>query len=147
MNSQSQLGVCEQQQATLEAIMSSSIWSQSAQSSSIFSHSESISSTNTEWTSEISVQPSHGGHRLDSKSQQKSKRQMGRPPNKWTSTRLRKLTRLYLLTDLELDDIINCLQAEDFQPWSALSVAYNSLLIKIRLWLIILQQAQLAGKT
>ena len=47
----------------------------------------------------------------------KRKRVNGRPRNLWTSTRLRKLTRLYLMTNLDVVDIIKTLEAEDFAPW------------------------------
>jgi hypothetical protein len=105
--------------------MSSSIGTHSVQNPSIFSCTESHLSINTEWTSETLVKLDDcEGSRVDNNlhiGQQKSSRQGGRPPNKWTRTRLRKLTRLYLLTDLDLDGIINCLRTEEFQPWLALN--------------------------
>jgi hypothetical protein len=116
--------VCELQQGTAPA-MSSSIGTYSVQNPSIFSCTESYLSINTEWTSETSVKLDDcEGSRVDNNlhiSQQKSRGQGGRPPNKWTRTRLRELTRLYLLTDLDLDGIINCLRTEEFQPWLALN--------------------------
>jgi hypothetical protein len=105
--------------------MSSSIGTHSVQIPSIFSCTESYLSINTEWTSETEVKLDDcEGSRVDNNlhiGQQKSTKQGGRPPNKWTRSRLRELTRLYLLTDLDLDGIINCLRTEEFRPWSALN--------------------------
>lgn len=42
---------------------------------------------------------------------------MGRPKNGWTPTRLRKLVRLYLMTNLEVVEIAKVLQTKDFKPW------------------------------
>lgn len=47
----------------------------------------------------------------------KRRRLMGRPRNEWTSTRLRKLVRLYLMTELDVSEISRVLSAGDFQPW------------------------------
>jgi hypothetical protein len=116
--------VCQLQQGTTAA-MSSSIGTYSVQNPSIFSCTESYLSSNTEWTSENLVKLDDcEGSRVDNNlhiGQQKSSRQGGRPQNKWTRTRLRELTRLYLLTDLDLDGIINCLRTEEFRPWLALN--------------------------
>ncbi|KAH7407197.1 hypothetical protein BKA64DRAFT_640133 [Cadophora sp. MPI-SDFR-AT-0126] len=43
----------------------------------------------------------------------------GRPVNKWTSSRRRKLVRLYSLTDLNKDEIRAVLKAHDFNPSSS----------------------------
>jgi hypothetical protein len=90
--------------------MTSSIGTQSVGSPSIFSHSESHSSANTQWTSDLSIKLDDGGGELNRDDPHKQGRQMGRPPN---------LTNLYLLTDLELDGIIDRLRSDDFQPWLA----------------------------
>ncbi|KAF4632035.1 hypothetical protein G7Y89_g6091 [Cudoniella acicularis] len=47
-----------------------------------------------------------------------SKRQkiMGRPRNGWTPTRLRKLVRLYLMTNLDVVEISKVLRTKDFKP-------------------------------
>jgi len=42
---------------------------------------------------------------------------MGRPRNGWTPTRKRKLVRLYLMTELEVGEIVEVLKAKDFEPW------------------------------
>jgi hypothetical protein len=42
---------------------------------------------------------------------------MGRPKNSWTPRRLRRLVRLYLMTDLEVTEIAKVLQSTEFQPW------------------------------
>ncbi|KAF4631724.1 hypothetical protein G7Y89_g6412 [Cudoniella acicularis] len=47
---------------------------------------------------------------------QKRRRLTGRPRNDWTPTRLRKLVRLYLLTELDPLEISRLLQADDFSP-------------------------------
>lgn len=41
---------------------------------------------------------------------------MGRPRVEWTASRQRKLARLYLCTDMKLEDICEALQDGDFQP-------------------------------
>jgi hypothetical protein len=66
--------------------------------------------------SEASIKLNDRGARRGSDGRQKRSRQMGRPPNKWTCTRLQKLIGLYLLTDLELDGITKLLRTEEFQP-------------------------------
>jgi hypothetical protein len=43
---------------------------------------------------------------------------MGRPKNGWTPTRLRKLVRLYLMTNLDVVEISKVLRAKGFEPWS-----------------------------
>ncbi|KAE8450366.1 hypothetical protein EG329_006440 [Mollisiaceae sp. DMI_Dod_QoI] len=96
--------------------MSSSIWTQSTQDLSLFSHADSCFSANTQWTSEAPTKLDHESETPLSNVQQVSSKQTGRPRNKWTAARLRKLIKLYLLTELELDGIIDCLWAEDFQP-------------------------------
>jgi hypothetical protein len=40
----------------------------------------------------------------------------GRPTNKWTPSRSRKLVRLYLMTDLSTEEIRKVLRARDFAP-------------------------------
>ncbi|KAH6673276.1 hypothetical protein B0J14DRAFT_701220 [Halenospora varia] len=40
----------------------------------------------------------------------------GRPRNRWTSSRRRKLARLYVLTDLSNDEIKKVLETQDFHP-------------------------------
>ena|SRR6187402_42572 len=47
----------------------------------------------------------------------KRMKQMGRPKNGWTPTRKRKLVRLYLMTELDVDEIGEVLRAKGFQPW------------------------------
>ncbi len=42
---------------------------------------------------------------------------MGRPKNNWTPTRKRKLVRLYLMTDLDVGEIVEVLRGKGFQPW------------------------------
>jgi hypothetical protein len=74
-------------------------------------------STNTEWTFDTSTKFGDGSDAIKEDGQQKPIRQKGRPPNGWTSSSLRGLIRLYLLTDLELDSIVVRLSTEDFQPW------------------------------
>lgn len=117
--------VCELQQGTTLVAMSSLIGTHSIQNPSIFSCTESYLTINTEWTSETLARLDDcEGSRVDNNlqvDQQKSSRQGGRPPNKWTRSRLRELTRLYLLTDLDLDGIINCLRTEEFRLWLALN--------------------------
>jgi hypothetical protein len=95
--------------------MSSSIGTQSVLDASIFSHSESYASAITQWTSDAPLKGGDSGDEFDNDDQQKQGKQMGRP-NKWTCTRLRKLIKLYLLTDLELDGIVDSLCEGDFQP-------------------------------
>ncbi|TAQ91311.1 hypothetical protein B7494_g292 [Chlorociboria aeruginascens] len=46
----------------------------------------------------------------------KRRRLMGRPRNEWTPTRLRKLVRLYLMTNLDIVEISKVLQDKGFQP-------------------------------
>jgi hypothetical protein len=99
--------------------MTSTIGSRSIQYQSIFSSSESYLSTNTEWTFNPSIGFGDGSDTIKGDGKHKPIRQKGRPPNGWTSRSLRKLIRLYLLTDLELDSIIDRLRTEDFQPWWA----------------------------
>lgn len=41
----------------------------------------------------------------------------GRPKNDWTCSRRRKLVRLYLMTDLEVDEIVKVLRTDSFEPW------------------------------
>ncbi|KAH7323584.1 hypothetical protein BKA65DRAFT_540230 [Rhexocercosporidium sp. MPI-PUGE-AT-0058] len=43
---------------------------------------------------------------------------MGRPKNNWTPARKRKLVRLYLMTELGVEEIADVLQAKGFQPWA-----------------------------
>jgi len=107
-------------QTTIDTVaaMSSSIGTQSVVDASIFSHSESCLSAITQWTSDASFKGGNGADEFDS-DEQKQGKQMGRP-NKWTCTRLRNLIKLYLLTDLELDGIIDRLRTDDFQPWLAI---------------------------
>lgn len=73
-------------------------------------------STNTEWTFDTLTKFGDGNNAIKEDGQQKPIRQKGRPPNGWTSSSLRRLIRLYLLTDLELDSIVVRLSTEDFQP-------------------------------
>ncbi|KAH8585372.1 hypothetical protein B0O99DRAFT_696566 [Bisporella sp. PMI_857] len=96
--------------------MTSTIGTRSIQYLSIFSSSESYLSRNTEWSCEVSAKLVDDGDKSTCDGQEKSIRLMGRPPNKWTSTSLHKLIRLYLLTDLELDSIIVRLRTKGFQP-------------------------------
>ncbi|KAF4625417.1 hypothetical protein G7Y89_g12752 [Cudoniella acicularis] len=42
----------------------------------------------------------------------------GRPPNAWTNSRRRKLTRLYTLTNLSIGEIQSVLEEQDFNPKS-----------------------------
>ncbi|KUJ08959.1 ankyrin [Mollisia scopiformis] len=98
--------------------MSASIWTQSNHDSSIFSYGESYLSSITQWSTET---PDKLYHELSNgfihdEQQQKPNKLIGRPPNRWTTTRLRKLVKLYLLTELEIDGIIDSLRTEDFQP-------------------------------
>ena len=97
--------------------MTSTIGTRSIQYQSIFSSSESHASTNTEWTFEPSIKLGDDGNDVRSKGQEKRISPRGRPSNGWTSRSLRRLIRLYLLTDLDLDCIIDRLKTEDFQPW------------------------------
>ncbi|KUJ10636.1 ankyrin [Mollisia scopiformis] len=46
----------------------------------------------------------------------KKQKLIGRPRNSWTKSRLRKLVRLYLMTDLSVQDIAIVLRAKDFSP-------------------------------
>jgi hypothetical protein len=125
------------------ASMTSSIGTQSVGSLSIFSHSESHLSANTRWTSDLSIKLDDGGGELNRDDPHKQGRQMGRPQNKWTRARLRKLTKLYLLTDLELDGIIDRLRSDDFQPWLAFPIIFD----RMKPQLTTLQQAQCTGET
>lgn len=43
---------------------------------------------------------------------------MGRPKNGWTRSRRRKLVRLYLMTDLDVDELAATLRSDQFKPWS-----------------------------
>jgi hypothetical protein len=45
---------------------------------------------------------------------------MGRPRNAWTPSKSRKLVRLYLMTNLSVDEIAIVLRTKDFKPWWAL---------------------------
>jgi hypothetical protein len=82
---------------------------------SIFSHSESYLSAISQWTSDGPFKGGDCADDFESDDQPKQGKQMGRP-NKWTCTRLRKLTKLYLLTDLEVDGIVDRLREDDFNP-------------------------------
>ncbi|KUJ20059.1 ankyrin [Mollisia scopiformis] len=44
------------------------------------------------------------------------KKVIGRPKNAWSSSRSRKLVRLYLMTSLNVDEIVEVLRTEDFMP-------------------------------
>ncbi|KAE8443631.1 hypothetical protein EG329_001489 [Mollisiaceae sp. DMI_Dod_QoI] len=46
----------------------------------------------------------------------KRQRVMGRPRNGWSPTRLRKLVRLYLMTNLDVIEISKVLRSKDFKP-------------------------------
>jgi hypothetical protein len=89
--------------------MASTIGTCSIENPSIFSGScESYVSASTEWTFQAPTKLGDGYNDVQV---------IGQPANKWTSSSLRKLIRLYLLTDLELGGIIDCLRTNDFQPW------------------------------
>lgn len=47
----------------------------------------------------------------------KGQKIMGRPKNSWTPRRLRRLVRLYLMTNLEVAEIAKVLQSTEFKPW------------------------------
>ncbi|KAF8861478.1 ankyrin [Acephala macrosclerotiorum] len=96
--------------------MNPSIWTQSTQDPSIFSHGDSLLSSNTQWSSEAPSKLEHIDEAPINDIKQAPIKQTGRPRNKWTGTRLRELIKLYLLTDLELEGIIDRLRTEDFQP-------------------------------
>ncbi len=52
-----------------------------------------------------------------SRTSKKKRKTIGRPNNDWTPSRSRKLVRLYLMTDLTIEEIIKVLRARDFAPW------------------------------
>jgi hypothetical protein len=98
--------------------MASTIGTCSIENPSIFSGScESYVSASTEWTFQAPTKLGDGYNDVQVIGQVNPIAQIGRPANKWTSSSLRKLIRLYLLTDLELVGIIDCLRTNDFQPW------------------------------
>jgi hypothetical protein len=46
----------------------------------------------------------------------KKRKTIGRPKNDWTPSRSRKLVRLYLMTDLSIEEIIRVLRTRGFAP-------------------------------
>lgn len=48
---------------------------------------------------------------------QKRTKVMGRPRNGWTASRRRKVVRLYLMTNLEVDEIAKVLRTDNFKTW------------------------------
>lgn len=55
----------------------------------------------------------------EAKISQKRRKVIGRPKNGWTASRRRKLVRLYLMTNLEVNEIAKVLRTENFKPWYA----------------------------
>jgi hypothetical protein len=55
---------------------------------------------------------------------QKRRKVIGRPKNGWTASRRRKLVRLYLMTNLEVDEIAKVLRTDNFKTWYA-SLCYG----------------------
>ncbi|KAH7304350.1 hypothetical protein BKA65DRAFT_544170 [Rhexocercosporidium sp. MPI-PUGE-AT-0058] len=95
--------------------MTSTTGTRSIDYHSTFSRKESCLTSSTEWTFEP-IPLKEGSDESRRHGQEKLIRQRGRPQNGWTSRSLRKLIRLYLLTDLDLDSIRDRLHAKDFQP-------------------------------
>jgi hypothetical protein len=90
--------------------------SPSTAKSSIFSLAETqLSSSTTSPTTSTNQKRTPDVH--DIKVPQKRRKLMGRPKNVWTPSRRRKLVRLYLLSNLEVDEISKVLQADGFNPW------------------------------
>jgi hypothetical protein len=83
---------------------------------SIFSSPDSIPSFTTSHTGTPKV-GKRGRSTHEVKLSQKRRRVIGRPKNGWTASRRRKLVRLYLMTNLELDDIAKVLRTDDFKTW------------------------------
>lgn len=46
-----------------------------------------------------------------------TKKPVGRPKNLWTPSRCRKLARLYILTTLNVDEVVQALYTKTFAPW------------------------------
>lgn len=57
------------------------------------------------------------GDKSSNISNRKRRNIIGRPRNDWTRSRSRKLVRLYLMTDLRVEEIVKVLQAKSFSPW------------------------------
>lgn len=47
----------------------------------------------------------------------KRRKPTGRPKNGWTPSRRRKLVRLYLMTELNVDELAATLRTDRFKPW------------------------------
>lgn len=89
--------------------------------SSIFSSSDSALSTSPPSPTYNHRKPSKRKNQHVRETQEtnfgsKRRRVMGRPKNGWTPTRLRKLTRLYLMTNLEVCEIAEVLHEKGFAP-------------------------------
>lgn len=54
---------------------------------------------------------------FDEKTVEDQKGFMGRSKNAWTPSRLRKLIRMYQMTSLSVDEIVEVLRTRDFKPW------------------------------
>ncbi|KAF8866091.1 ankyrin [Acephala macrosclerotiorum] len=74
--------------------------------------------------------PQDGGSKAATSN--KRRKTMGRPNNDWTPSRSRKLVRLYLMTDLTIEEIIRVLRAKDFAPCKRDAQNQLSLLLQSR---------------
>ncbi len=98
--------------------------SPSTTKSSIFSSADSVLSTSpASPLSCTTFKRKHGRGLHEAKHGPKRRKVMGRPKNAWTPTRLRKLVRLYLMTNLKVTQIAKVLQAKDFHPRYVSSIA------------------------